>query len=75
MDVTILYGAGISNSYFESKRIGGNDEQNRFITVRSVSTQATSFTVHHVYSCRGVYSCRKSIEKDNLAFVIESREK
>ena len=47
-EITILYSGECRNTYFEMKRSGGNDEQNKGLS------KVTSFTIHHVYSYREV---------------------
>ena len=51
-EITILYSGECCNSYFEIKRSGGNDEQNKQNKEKRGLSKVTSFTIHHVYSYR-----------------------
>ena len=54
-EVTILYSGECRNTYFEIKRSGGNDEQNKQNKEKKGGlSKVTSFTIHHVYSYREV---------------------
>ena len=48
----MLYSGECRNTYFESKRGGGNDEQNKQNKEKRGLSKVTSFTIHHVYSYR-----------------------
>ena len=47
-EITILYSGECRNTYFEIKRSGRNDEQNKGLS------KVTSLTIHYVYSYREV---------------------
>ena len=53
-EITILYSGQCRNTYFEIKRSGGNDEQNKQNEEKRGLSKVTSFTIHHVYSYREV---------------------
>ena len=54
-EITILYSGECRNTYFEIKRSGGNDEQNKQKKKkRGAFYKVTSFTIHHVYPYREV---------------------
>ena len=53
-EITILYSGECRNTYFEIKRSGGNDEQNKQNKEKRGLSKFTSFTIHHVYSYREV---------------------
>ena len=48
-EITIFYGGECRNTYFEIKRSGGNDEQNKQNKEKRGHSKVTSFTIHHVY--------------------------
>ena len=54
-----------------TKRSGGNDGQNKLD--KTGPTQVTSFTIHYVYSHRGVPMFLINLLKRALAILIESR--
>ena len=53
-EITILYSGECRNTYFEIKRSGGNDEQNKRNKEKMGLSKVTSFTIHRVYSYREV---------------------
>ena len=53
-EITILYSCECRNTYFEIRRSGGNDEQNKQNKEKRGLSKVTSFTIHHVYSYREV---------------------
>ena len=69
-EITILYRCGCCNAYFETKRSGRNDGQNKLDKERK--TDLRKF--HHVYSHRGVPMFLLNLLKRTLASLIESRE-
>ena len=53
-EITTLYSGECRNTYFEIKRSGGNDEQNKQNKEKRGLSKVTSFTIHHVCSYREV---------------------
>ena len=53
-EITILSSGECRNTYFEIKRSGGNDEQNKKNKEKKGLSKVTSFTIHLVYLYRKV---------------------
>ena len=78
IEITILpvYSGGCRNTYFETKRSGGNDEQNKLIKVtiktalRRLQLAPFIASIHSV----GLNIPVKSIKNDCLAFLVYSSE-
>ena len=66
-EITILYIGECRNTYFEIKKSGGNDEQNKLKEKRGLSKVA-SFTIHHVYSYREVSMFSLNLLKGHSGF-------
>ena len=66
----LTYKNEITILYFEIKRSGGNDEQDKQNKEKRGLSKITSFTIHHVYSYREVPMFSLNLLKRTLWLVL-----
>ena len=75
--ITISFNGGCRNAYFETKRSGGNDKQNKLnkIRIKRVYAGNTFYDASRPDSCRGAPKFLPNLLKRTfLAFLIGSPE-